>query len=89
MFLNLFFSTSWKNTVGGFVNQLINKFWPYFDSVCLHCELHQILTLYLLMLSAANFCKQYGPRSDYAGPTEPDLGPYCLQKSGLNWIHSV
>ena len=25
----IFFSTYWKITVGGFLNQLIKKFWPY------------------------------------------------------------
>ena len=28
-----FFSTFWKITVGGFINQLIKKFWPYWKIV--------------------------------------------------------
>ena len=41
---------------------------------------HYALTLYLLVLSADDFCKQFGPRS---GPQKvgPDLDPICLTLS--------
>ena len=35
IFRVIFFSTFRKITVGGFVNQLIKKFWPYFSAVAM------------------------------------------------------
>ena len=37
-----------------------------------------MLTLYLLMLSADNFCKQFGPKDQSQQNVEPDLEPNCL-----------
>ena len=49
------------------------KFWPYMLLVPKHCTVHlnsepgHLITLCLLVSSADNFCKQFGPRS---GPTK-------------------
>ena len=49
--------------------------WAY--TVYLSCfELLSALTHYLLVFSAGNFCKQFGP---------PDLGPICLTLRWYSW----
>ena len=49
----IFFSTFWKITVGGFLNQLIKKFWPkqtVFLNVLLFCILNLSWVIIVLSL---------------------------------------